>query len=54
MMMKTTIASMKLCGHPVSHTHIHTVLHSLSIIVTLKVSCGVPYFYCLFHPLCVS
>lgn len=35
-MMKTTIASMKLCGHPVSHTHTHTVLHSLSIIVTLQ------------------
>lgn len=36
MMMKTTIASMKLCGHPVSHTHTHTVLHSLSIIVNLQ------------------
>lgn len=36
MMMKTTIANMKLCGHPVSHTHTHTVLHSLSIIVNLQ------------------
>lgn len=36
MMMKTTKASMKLCGHPVSHTHTHTVLHSLSTIVTLQ------------------
>lgn len=36
MMMKTTIASMKLCGHPVSHMHTHTVLHSLSIIVNLQ------------------
>lgn len=33
-MMKTTIASMKLCGHPVSHTR--TVLHILSIIVNLQ------------------
>lgn len=36
MMMRTTIASMKLCGHPVSHTHTHTVLHSLSITVNLQ------------------
>lgn len=36
MMMKTTKASMKLCGHLVSHAHTHTVLHSLSIIVTLQ------------------
>lgn len=36
MMMKTKIASMKLCGHPVSHAHTHAVLHSLSIIVNLQ------------------
>lgn len=52
---KTMIASMKLCGHPVSHMHIHTVLHSLSIIVNLQdFQLSSPYSYCIFHPLCVS
>lgn len=36
LMMKTAIASMKLCGHPVSHMHTRTVNHSLSIIVNLQ------------------